>query len=211
MYFFLFSFYSHSSGRDDLNEVMRRYKELNEARDRYTKSVYRMIDAQEVRTLRQYWKEEQERIEKTQRDDKEARKELLETLKNHIGEREVLSLMILIENYIYYSHVINLTYDKHDGYEFPMVLHVEYDEANSLVQFFAKYFLDRRELKAMVLRTFQHLQSSQLSRIPMSELRQLAEQWGPLRMRQNLYKYQLTDSIFTDYCENSFSGGRDRM
>ena len=92
-----------------------------------------------------------------------------------------------------------------------MVLHVEYDEANSLVHFFAKYFLDKKELKDMILQTFQNLQNAALPKVPMRELRTLATQWGSLRMRQNLYKYHLTDPVFTDSCENSFSSGSGGM
>ena len=109
VFFLLINFYSYPSRGNDLNEVMHRYKELNEARERYTQSVYEMMGAQESRVLRQYWKEEgQEQIEKTQRDNKEARKKLLETLKNHIGGEEVFSLMILIENHIYYRYMMNM-------------------------------------------------------------------------------------------------------
>lgn len=214
IFILLIGSYSLSTERDNLHEVMRRYKELGEAREIYKQSVDNLISPQERRDLSKYWQEEREQTDQIQQNNKKARTRLVETLKNYVEEQEVFSLMVTLENYIYYRRFIDLIYDEYSGYEFPITLDMEYDEVNLLVQFFSKYFPDKKELKNILLNTFQHLADTLPPRVQMHELKELEKRLGYLRMRQVLYRYRLTDSAFVNACENSFdggSGGRGQM
>jgi len=211
IFFLLLGFYSHSSEKmnNDLDTVRQRYRELMEARDRYVKSLYEMMDPQEVSVLHEYWADERKKREEVQMKNKVERKKLLNTIISSVGGKEAVFVMIMIETYIYYENFLNKAYENYDGYDFSIHLYEDYKEINLLIQFLAKYFVDKDELKRVISKTFQEPRDAKSPLVLVSRLQYLEKQWGAFKMKYNLEKYKLMDPIFISSRSSSFSAGKD--